>query len=119
MSDVDPCGAPECPRTDVLDGDNPGAHWQTRGSSTIAMWSCSDECADQVEKLRIDGALPVADPEWDGFESRLDLMAATVYNVRAQSPREMTPARWWNIKARFGASARSCLEQAELELQDL
>jgi hypothetical protein len=57
--------------------------------------------------------------EWDGYESRRDMLAATIYNARAQSPREMTPERWAEIKRRFGASARMCLEQADLELEEL
>lgn len=56
---------------------------------------------------------------WDGFESQRDLLAATVYNVRAQSPREMTPQRWASIKKRFRVSAQQCLEQADIELEDM
>lgn len=117
--DKDPCANPACPRDDVLDGDDPGAHWATAGSDVIAAWSCSEACSRAVEALRVDGRLPVPDPEWDGFESRRDMVAAMIYNAHAQSPREMTPERWWEVKRRFGATARMCLEQAEAALQDM
>ena len=57
--------------------------------------------------------------EWDGFPSRLDMVAAMVYNARAQSPREMTPERWAQVRARFPGSARNCLEAAQYELENL
>ena len=52
------------------------------------------------------------------YESDLDAMAAEVYNVRAQSPLEMTPERWARIKEQFPQSARQCLEQAEQEMEE-
>ncbi len=73
---------------------------------------------DYVERWR-DEDLELWDTDWDGFASQLDLLAATVYNVRAQSPQEMTPERWARIKRTFGASARQCLEQAQAELEDM
>jgi len=57
--------------------------------------------------------------DWDGFESQRDLVAAMLYNARANSPREMTPERWAKIKQNFPASARMCLEDADKELEDL
>lgn len=57
--------------------------------------------------------------EWGGFSSQRDLVAAMIYNARANSPLMMTPERWERIKVKFKASARICLEQADEELQDL
>lgn len=54
--------------------------------------------------------------EFMGFGSQRELLAATIYNVRAQSSREMTPERWAGIKERFPTSARVCLEQADEEM---
>jgi hypothetical protein len=79
-----------------------------------------DECYSMDDVKRwADSDLALADPEWDGFESRRDMLAATVYNARAQSPREMTPERWAEVKRRFPGSVRQCLEQADEELADL
>jgi hypothetical protein len=60
-----------------------------------------------------------SDPEFDGYADQLDLLAATVYNVRAQSPRDMTPERWAVVKRKFRGSYQQCLEQAQLELEDM
>ena len=57
--------------------------------------------------------------EWEGYASQLDLLAATIYNARAQSPRAMTPERWAEILRRFPGSASQCLEQARDELDEL
>lgn len=51
------------------------------------------------------------------YTDELDELAAEIYNVRAQSPQEMTAERWNRIKENFPQSARSCREAAEL-LQD-
>lgn len=52
----------------------------------------------------------------------LEVLAATVYQTRAQSPREIDPARWAEIKRRFPGSVRACyddvldmIENGELE----
>lgn len=55
--------------------------------------------------------------DWDGFGSQRDLLAATIYNVRANSPREMTPERWEGIKKNFPSSARMCLDAADEEME--
>jgi hypothetical protein len=115
--DKTPCAA--CGLADYVDGPDPGVHWTTRDSDDIALSTCSEECSAVVESWRIDGWLEPADPEWDGYASQRDLLAATVYNARARSPREMTPERWRVIKKRFGATARQCLEQADAELEDM
>lgn len=73
---------------------------------------------DYVRRYRDEDLEPRLE-EWGGYASQRDLLAATVYNARAQSPREMTPERWAGVKRRFGASARQCLEQADLELQEM
>lgn len=57
--------------------------------------------------------------EWDGFGSQRELVAAMLYNARANSPREMTPERWANICEKFPASARMCREDADKEIADL
>jgi hypothetical protein len=57
--------------------------------------------------------------EWDGFPSQLDMVAALIYNIRAQSPREMTPERWADVKEQFPSSARMSLRAAEQELDDI
>lgn len=48
------------------------------------------------------------------YEDALDELAAEIYNLRAQSPQEMTAERWTRIKKMFPSSARSCREAAEL-----
>lgn len=53
-----------------------------------------------------------------GYETELDEMAANIYNLKAQSPREMTPERWAMIKRRFPGSARQCLEAAREEMEN-
>lgn len=70
--DKDPCAV--CGLEDVIDGPDPGAHWATPGSDVIAAWTCSEECQAKLEARRIGGRLPVPNPEWDGFESRLEDM---------------------------------------------
>ena len=84
---------------------------------SVASWRNAMGCVEQALTMR--DMYDNAGPAWGGFESQLDLLAATVYNVRAQSPREMTPERWAEVKRRFPGSARQCLEQAELELEDM
>lgn len=62
--------------------------------------------------------MPEAD-DWDGYGSQLELVAAMLYNARANSSREMTPERWSNICNNFPASARMCREDADDEIADL
>lgn len=52
----------------------------------------------------------------EGYDSQLDLLAATLYNVRSQSSREMTPERWARIKRMFPSSARIVMKDAKEEL---
>lgn len=57
--------------------------------------------------------------EWDGYGSQRELVAAMLYNAKAQSPFAMTPERWANICAKFPASARMCREDADEEIASL
>jgi hypothetical protein len=115
-----PCAV--CGMPDVIDGPDPGAHWTTPHSHEIAAWTCSEECQRKLEALRAPtGELELLeDGEWDGFASQRELLAATVYRVRAQSPQPpLSPLEWLRVKRRFPGSARQCLEQADEELEDL
>lgn len=70
----------------------------TRGMASIFL--------DGELGLATDGAKKIEQAmtsEWDGFPSQLDLLAATIYNVSAQSPREMTPERWSQTVLTLGA----------------
>jgi len=49
------------------------------------------------------------------YDDDLDGLAAEIYNMKAQSPQEMTPQRWARIKRKFPQSARICREEAEME----
>lgn len=50
--------------------------------------------------------------EWDGYGSQLDLLAATLYQARSHSLREMTPERWARIVRMFPSSARITRDDA-------
>lgn len=45
-------------------------------------------------------------------EADIDRLAATIYQAKSQSSREMTDARWAGIKTKFRGSARICRDEA-------
>jgi hypothetical protein len=48
-----------------------------------------------------------------GWVSQLEESAAMIYNMKAQSPQEMTPERWERVVHRFPPSARHAMHMAE------
>lgn len=107
----------------------PGFHPDTRGDEYTSLpEGLAPEDVDMVVELAFieeetGGPCPYSRAlellQWDGFESQRDLLAATIYNVRARSSREMTPGRWRRVKTQFRMSAAQCFEQADLELEDM
>ncbi len=88
------------------------------GSALGAFLRSIVNAIDAGETIHLVAVTPERGGEWDGFETQRDLLAATVYNARAQSRREMTPERWARVKRDFRGSAEQCLEQADAELAD-
>lgn len=69
----------------------------------------------EVDRL-VDAAEQVPDPPAYN-EEKLDALAREMYQMRSQSPREMTDERWALIKERFPGSVRTCRE-AVIDLHD-
>lgn len=84
---------------------------------SVGTWRNAMGCVEQALTMR--DMYDNAGPAWDGFESQRELLAATIYNARAQSSRDMTPERWAEVKRKFPGSATACLMAADKELEDL
>lgn len=52
------------------------------------------------------------------YDDEVDALAATLYNVKAQSPQEMTPERWARIKRLFPQSVAICRGEALEQMED-
>lgn len=66
---------------------------------------------------RAEAGAPAPAFGWDDMPL-VDRVAATLYNAKAQSPREMTAERWFEIKRRFRTTARILLEEAQQMIDD-
>jgi hypothetical protein len=49
-ADIDPCAV--CGLSNVIDGDDPAAHWDTPTGATIVAWTCSAACTAAMEARR-------------------------------------------------------------------